>query len=62
MPGGNQWRKFRANEARYLPGLMSEVQADQVFDVPDGPYADGLAEQPYFEDITPAKRPEKEKN
>jgi hypothetical protein len=54
--------KFRALEARYLPGISREVQADEVFDVPDGAYADGLAEQPYFEDITPAKRPEKEKN
>jgi len=55
--------KFRALEDRYLPPLMREVQADDVFEVDEnGPlsvWARGLADQPYFEDITPAKRPEK---
>ena len=54
--------RFRALEDRILPGLGKTVKADDVFDVPDGPYADGLAEQPYFEDITPASRPTKEKD
>lgn len=54
--------RFRALEARYLPPIQREVQADEVFDVPDGPYADGLKEQPYFADITPAARPKKDED
>lgn len=56
-------RKFRALEDRYLPPIMREVKADEVFELDDtGPlkeWVKGLADQPYFEDITPAKRPEK---
>jgi hypothetical protein len=46
--------RFRALEARYLPPIQREVQADEVFDVPDGQYAEGLKDQPYFEEITQA--------
>lgn len=51
--------KFRALEPRFLPPLHREVEADEVFEVEDGDYARGLKDQPYFEDVTPAKRPEK---
>lgn len=55
--------KFRALEARHLPPLRRSVEADEVFEVdesgPDGDWARGLLDQPYFEDVTPAKRPEK---
>lgn len=54
--------RFRALEARYLPPIHREVQADEVFDVPDGDYAEGLKEQPYFEDITPAKPAKKDED
>jgi hypothetical protein len=52
--------KFRAKEARYLPPLLRDVEADEVFEVDEnGPLKDwvkGLADQPYFEDITPATK------
>ena len=53
-------RRFRALEARHLPPLHRQVDADEVFQVPDGEYADGLVEQPYFEEITAAEKPNKE--
>lgn len=58
--------KFRALEARTLPPLGRDVEADEVFEVdetgPLGDWAKGLADQPYFEDITPAKRSTKDKD
>lgn len=54
-------RKFRALEARDGVAAFGgrSVQADEVFDVADE-HADALAEQPYFEDITPAAPAKKE--
>lgn len=54
--------KFRALEAREIPPLRRTVDADEVFEVPDGEYADGLKDQPYFEDVTPKARATKEKD
>lgn len=61
-------RKFRALEARTFPASLgrASVEADEVFEVdldgPQGSWAKGLKDQPYFEDVTPAKRPTKEKD
>lgn len=53
-------KKFRALEARYLPPLRREVEADEVFEVDEtGDLKDwvkGLKDQPYFEDVTPTTR------
>lgn len=59
--------KFRALEARSFPPLIHQsVDADEVFEVdydgPHGDWAKGLVDQPYFEEVTPAKRPAKEKD
>lgn len=68
--------KFRALEARTLPPLRRSVAADEVFEIdengPFGDYAKGLLVQidalkeqgysPWLEDVTPAKRPTKEKD
>ena len=70
--------KFRARVGRVIPQpyLGREVDPDEAFEIDDQhkDYIAGLREQikamsakesteePYFEDVTPAKRPAKEKD